>query len=86
METAFHWPDWTVIGLFVVSLIATIVWAVRKKETDSTDYFFSGREAGWLRIGSSIFSSNIGSEHLVGLAGAGFATDMAMAHWRCADG
>ena len=35
----------------------------------------------WLQIGSSIFSSNIGSEHLVGLAGAGFVTGMAMAHW-----
>ena len=34
-----------------------------------------------MQIGTSIFSSNIGSEHLVGLAGAGFASGMAMAHW-----
>ncbi len=80
MET-FHWLDWTVIGLFMVSLVGTIVWAVRKREANASDYFLSGREAGWVRIGASIFSSNIGSEHLVGLAGAGFATGMAMAHW-----
>ena len=39
------------------------------------------KNAGWLSIGSSIFASNIGSEHLVGLAGAGFISGMAMAHW-----
>ena len=45
------------------------------------DYFLSARDAKWLPIGTSIYSSNIGSEHLVGLAGAGFATGLAMAHW-----
>jgi SSS family solute:Na+ symporter len=54
---------------------------MRKKNESGKDYFLSGRDANWLQIGSSIFSSNIGSEHLVGLAGAGFATGMAMAHW-----
>jgi SSS family solute:Na+ symporter len=52
-----------------------------KKNESGKDYFLSGRDANWLQIGSSIFSSNIGSEHLVGLAGAGFLTGMAMAHW-----
>ena len=54
---------------------------MRKKNESGKDYFLSGRDANWLQIGSSIFSSNIGSEHLVGLAGAGFVTGMAMAHW-----
>jgi solute:Na+ symporter, SSS family len=39
------------------------------------------RNAGWITIGASIFTSNIGSEHIVGLAGQGAATGMAMAHW-----
>ena len=34
-----------------------------------------------LAIGASIFASNIGSEHLIGLAGAGASSGMAMAHW-----
>ncbi|HEX7654512.1 MAG TPA: sodium:solute symporter [Verrucomicrobiae bacterium] len=62
-------------------MIAVVLFSMRKKNESGKDYFLSGRDANWLQIGSSIFSSNIGSEHLVGLAGAGFATGMAMAHW-----
>jgi SSS family solute:Na+ symporter len=62
-------------------MIATVWYSMRKKNESGKDYFLSGRDANWLQIGSSIFSSNIGSEHLVGLAGAGFVTGMAMAHW-----
>ena len=41
----------------------------------------AGRNAGWIVIGASIFTSNIGSEHIVGLAGQGATTGLAMAHW-----
>lgn len=73
--------DWIVLGLFCLALIGIIVWVVRQKSETSTDYFLAGRDATWLAIGSSIFASNIGSEHLVGLAGAGASSGMAMAHW-----
>lgn len=73
--------DWIVLGLFFLGLIGIIVWVLRQKEETTTDYFLAGKKAGWLSIGSSIFASNIGSEHLVGLAGAGFISGMAMAHW-----
>jgi SSS family solute:Na+ symporter len=77
----FNWADWIAIALFFVAMVA-IVWAsVRKKAKDGEGYFLSARDAKWGTIGTSIFTSNIGSEHLVGLAGAGFATGMAMAHW-----
>lgn len=66
---------------FFLCLVGVVVWVVRQKEQTSQDYFLAGRDAGWLSIGSSIFASNIGSEHLVGLAGAGFVSGMAMAHW-----
>src|SRR5512142_945444 len=79
--SVFNSLDWTVIVLFLLGMVA-VVWAsMLKKAKSGEDYFLSGRNAGWLQIGSSIFSSNIGSEHLVGLAGAGFATGLAMAHW-----
>jgi len=77
----FNGLDWAVIALFAIGMIATVAFSMRKKNESGKDYFLSGRDANWLQIGSSIFSSNIGSEHLVGLAGAGFVTGMAMAHW-----
>jgi SSS family solute:Na+ symporter len=73
--------DWIVLGIFCLGLVGIIVWVTRQKSETSTDYFLAGRDATWLAIGSSIFASNIGSEHLVGLAGAGASSGMAMAHW-----
>jgi SSS family solute:Na+ symporter len=73
--------DWIVLGLFCLSLIGVIFWVLRKKDKDTSDYFLAGRDATWIAIGASIFASNIGSEHLVGLAGTGVESGMAFAHW-----
>ena len=73
--------DWIILGLFVVALIGIIFWVLKKKDKNTSDYFLAGRDATWIAIGASIFASNIGSEHLVGLAGAGAESGMAMAHW-----
>ncbi len=73
--------DWIVLGIFCLGLVGIIFWVSKQKDNTSTDYFLAGRDATWLANGSSIFASNIGSEHLVGLAGAGASSGMAMAHW-----
>ena len=73
--------DWYVLTGFFILLLGIVIWSLRQKEENTTDYFLAGRNAGWLVIGSSIFASNIGSEHLVGLSGAGMQSGMAMAHW-----
>jgi SSS family solute:Na+ symporter len=79
--TQFAMLDWLVLGLFLLALVGIIVWVSRMKEDTSSDYFLAGKNATWVVIGASIFASNIGSEHLVGLAGAGASSGMAMAHW-----
>ena len=73
--------DWAVLGLFMLALVGIVVWVALQKEEDTEDYFLAGRNAWWLAIGASIFASNIGSEHLVGLASAGAQYGLAMAHW-----
>jgi SSS family solute:Na+ symporter len=73
--------DWLVLGLFVIGLIGVILWVLKTKDKDTSDYFLAGRDATWIAIGASIFASNIGSEHLVGLAGTGAESGMAYAHW-----
>lgn len=77
----WHMLDTIILGLFGLLMIGIIVWVMLQKEETATDYFLAGRNSRWLEIGSSIFASNIGSEHLVGLAGAGFVSGLAMAHW-----
>ncbi|HOC55172.1 MAG TPA: sodium:solute symporter [Verrucomicrobiota bacterium] len=75
-----HWLDWVVVLLYF-ALIGWLAWWYGRHQKDSVDYFLAGRNAGWVVIGASIFTSNIGSEHIVGLAGQGAVTGMAMAHW-----
>jgi SSS family solute:Na+ symporter len=79
--SVFDGQDWAVVVIFVAVMAGITLLAMRKHAHSGKDYFLSSRDSNWLQIGTSIFSSNIGSEHLVGLAGAGFATGMAMAHW-----
>ncbi len=82
METTstIHGLDWAIIGLYFV-LIGWLAWWYGRRQASSIDYFLAGRNAGFIVIGASIFTSNIGSEHIVGLAGQGASTGMAMAHW-----
>ena len=81
LGSAWAWQDTFTLSLFFAAMVAVVVWVLRMKEETSTDYFLAGRDAGWIAIGASIFASNIGSEHVVGLAGAGASTGMATAHW-----
>jgi SSS family solute:Na+ symporter len=73
--------DWVmIIGYF--SLILGIAWWVIKQRNETSDeYFLAGRNLGWFVVGASIFASNIGSEHLVGLAGSGATNGVALAHY-----
>jgi solute:Na+ symporter, SSS family len=78
---SFGTLDWSIVGLYFVANTAICVWAALKKEKDTADYFLASRSAGWFLIGSSIFASNIGAEHLIALAGSGANSGMAFAHW-----
>ncbi|MDE7386720.1 MAG: sodium:solute symporter [Muribaculaceae bacterium] len=73
--------DWIVIAVFFLALVGIILWVMRQKQNNAADYFLGGKDATWIAIGASIFASNIGSEHLIGLAGSGASSGMAMAHW-----
>ena len=73
--------DWIVLGIYFFALIGIAVWIFIQKNNNTEDYFLAGRNVGWFVIGASIFASNIGSEHVVGLAGTGFESGTPMAHY-----
>ena len=72
--------DWLVILGYFALLACVVVFTKRKQET-SADFFLGGRSVGWLAIGASIFAANIGSEHLIGLAGSGAVAGLSQSHW-----
>lgn len=73
--------DWVIIAGYFLLLFGIAIWVIRKQKSNTEDYFLAGRNAGWFVIGASIFASNIGSEHVVGLAGTGAASGMPLAHF-----
>ena len=73
--------DWLVIAGYFVVLLAISWWVILKAKDTASDYFLAGRNLGWFVVGASIFASNIGSEHIVGLAGSGCTDGVAMAHF-----
>ncbi len=81
----FVWLDWAIliVGLLLVGWM--VYRAIQKDKrtqqgADSEDYLF-GKGEPWYIIGAAIFAANIGSEHLVGLAGTGAKDGVGMAHW-----
>ncbi|MCJ7729366.1 MAG: sodium:solute symporter [Sedimentisphaerales bacterium] len=73
--------DWITIGAYFAIILGIAWWVVLKNKDTADDYFLAGRNLGWFVVGASIFASNIGSEHLVGLAGSGCTDGVAMAHY-----
>jgi solute:Na+ symporter, SSS family len=73
--------DLGVIAGYFLVLLGIGYWAARREKNVSADYFLAGRDVGWLAVGASLFASNIGSEHLVGLAGTGAASGLAVGHF-----
>ena len=73
--------DWLIILAYFAGLGCLTWWVISKNKDTAADYFLAGRNLGWWIIGASIFASNIGSEHIVGLAGSGAKDGVALAHY-----
>ena len=73
--------DILVIAAYFILLAAIAWWAAKREKNISSDFFLASRDVGWLAVGASLFASNIGSEHLVGLAGTGAASGLAVGHF-----
>ena len=81
----FIWLDWAVLAIGLCGVVAAVWYAIWKDKKaqqgeDSSAYLF-GKGEPWYVIGMAIFAANIGSEHLVGLAGTGAKDGVGMAHW-----
>ncbi len=78
--TNFGVLDWSFVAVYFAVIFGVAWYTARGKATRETSsgYFLAGRNIGWFVIGASLFASNIGSEHLVGLAGTGAASGVAV--------
>src|SRR3990172_8233900 len=79
--TQLHVVDILVLVAYFLVLLGIGYWAARREKIESADYFLASRDVGWLAVGGGLFASNIGREHLVGLAGPGAASGLAVGHF-----
>jgi SSS family solute:Na+ symporter len=73
--------DWFIVGLYFLIIAGISAWSIRKKKESPSSYFLANRNLGWFVIGASILASNVGSEHIVGLAGTAAKSGLAMGHY-----
>lgn len=74
--------DWLMIVAYFALLAVVVIFTIKRQKIESgEDLFLGGRSVGWLAIGASIFAANIGSEHLIGLAGSGAVAGLSQSHW-----
>lgn len=75
-----HWADVSVIVGYFVIVLAVGLWSSKRSTKGSVSgYFLASRNMHWILVGSSLFASNIGSGHFVGLAGSGAASGIGIA-------
>lgn len=73
--------DWIFLILYMLVIAGISIWSIRKSKDSPTDYFLANRNLGWWVIGASILASNVGSEHIVGLAGVAAQKGTPMGHY-----
>ncbi|KAK3865504.1 hypothetical protein Pcinc_028899 [Petrolisthes cinctipes] len=74
------WPDLVVIILYFIFVLAVGLISSWKSKKDSVSgYFMASRSMHWIPVGASLFASNIGSGHFIGLAGSGAASGIGVA-------
>ncbi|XP_023145515.2 sodium/myo-inositol cotransporter-like [Amphiprion ocellaris] len=74
--------DIVVVAVYFVLVLAVgflVMWKANRSTVSG--YFLAGRSMNWAAVGASLFVSNIGSEHFIGLAGSGAASGYSVAAW-----
>ena len=73
--------DWLFVILYLLVIGAVSIWSIKKSKETTSDYFLANRNLGWFVIGASILASNVGSEHIVGLAGSAAKSGTVLGHY-----
>lgn len=70
-----------VVIYFILVLVIGFLAMWKANRSTVSGYFLAGRSMNWAAVGASLFVSNIGSEHFIGLAGSGAASGLSVAAW-----
>jgi len=72
--------DVVLLFMYIAAILVMGLYFSNREKTP-TEYFLAGRNVGWIAVGSSLFATNISSEHFIGLAGSGASSGLAVGHF-----
>ena len=81
MNSFLGTTDWIFVVLYLAVIAGVSIWSIRRSKESASDYFLANRNLGWFVIGASILASNVGSEHIVGLAGSAAKSGTVLGHY-----
>ena len=73
--------DIIVIAVYLIGITAFGIWVGYKKSATSNQYFLANKSLGWFTVGAAVFTSNISTIHLVGLAAGGAKDGMVIGNF-----
>ncbi|KAK6196076.1 hypothetical protein SNE40_001371 [Patella caerulea] len=80
-NTRLHVGDIIVITVYFLFVLFVGLWSSRRNRGSAGGYFLAGRNMNWIPIGASLYASNIGSLHFVGMAGSAAASGIAVGNY-----
>lgn len=73
--------DVVVIAIYLIGITGFGIWVGYRKNASSDQYFLANKSLGWFTIGAAVFTSNISTIHLVGLAAGGAGDGMVIGNF-----
>ncbi len=81
MNWSMNWIDTTVLATYLIGITLFGIWVGFRRNASSEQYFLANKSLGWFTIGAAVFTSNISTIHLVGLAASGAKDGMVIGNF-----
>lgn len=81
MNWSMNWIDTVVLAAYLLGITLFGVWVGYRRNTSSRQYFLANKSLGWFTVGAAVFTSNISTIHLVGLAASGAKDGMVIGNF-----
>ena len=73
--------DVAVIAIYLIGITAFGIWIGFRRHASTDQYFLANKSLSWFTVGAAVFTSNISTIHLVGLAAGGAKDGMVIGNF-----
>jgi len=81
LNWSMNWVDTSVLAVYLIGITVFGIWVGFRRHASSAQYFLANKSLGWFTVGAAVFTSNISTIHLVGLAASGAKDGMVIGNF-----